>query len=81
MLANVCTAAIKGIDGFLVSVEVDIASGLPALTVVGLPDAEVRESKERVVAAIRNSGFEYPGARLIVLTGSKNGAPKKKSKL
>lgn len=66
MLANVCTGAIKGIDGFLVSVEVDIASGLPTLAVVGLPDAEVRESKERVVAAIRNSGFDVPSKRITV---------------
>ena len=54
MLATVCTGAIQGIEGFSVSVEVDIAPGMPTLAVVGLPDAEVRESKERVVAAVRN---------------------------
>ncbi len=66
MLANVCTAAIKGIEGFAVSVEVDIAAGMPTLAVVGLPDAEVRESKERVVAAVRNSGFDFPSKRITV---------------
>ena len=66
MLANVCTGAIKGIEGFAVSVEVDIAPGMPTLAVVGLPDAEVRESKERVVAAVRNSGFDFPTKRIAV---------------
>lgn len=66
MLANVCTGAIKGIEGFAVSVEVDIAPGMPTLAVVGLPDAEVRESKERVVAAVRNSGFDFPAKRITV---------------
>lgn len=66
MLANVCTGAIKGIEGFTVSVEVDIAPGMPTLAVVGLPDAEVRESKDRVVAAIRNSGFDFPLKRITV---------------
>lgn len=66
MLANICTGAIKGIEGFLVSVEVDIAPGMPTLAVVGLPDVEVRESKERVVAAIRNSGFDFPSKRITV---------------
>ncbi|MBO4675694.1 MAG: YifB family Mg chelatase-like AAA ATPase [Elusimicrobiaceae bacterium] len=66
MLANVCTGAIKGIEGFTVSVEIDIAPGMPTLAVVGLPDAEVRESKDRVVAAIRNSGFDFPLKRITV---------------
>lgn len=66
MLANVCTGAIKGIEGFAVSVEVDIAPGMPTLAVVGLPDVEVRESKERVVAAVRNSGFDFPTKRITV---------------
>lgn len=66
MLAKVCTSAIKGIEGFPVSVEVDITSGLPTFAVVGLPDTEVRESKERVAAAIRNSGFDFPLKRITV---------------
>lgn len=65
-MANVTTATIKGIEGFTVSVEVDIAPGMPNLAVVGLPDAEVRESKERVIAAVRNSGFDFPLRRVTV---------------
>ena len=66
MLANICTGAIKGIEGFEVRVEVDLAPGLPNLAVVGLPDVEVRESKERVNAAVRNSGFDFPSKRVTV---------------
>ena len=66
MLANCTAATIKGIEGFAVSVEVDIAPGLPNLAVVGLPDAEVKESKERVIAAVRNSGFDFPQKRITV---------------
>ena len=66
MLANITTATIKGIEGFTVSVEVDIAPGMPNLAVVGLPDAEVKESKERVTAAVRNSGFDFPLKRITV---------------
>ena len=66
MLASVRTCALKGIDGFEVTVEVDISSGMPTLSVVGLPDAEVKESKDRVVAAIRNSGFDFPLKRITV---------------
>lgn len=66
MLSKVNACAIKGIDGFLVSVEVDIAPGMPTLSVVGLPDTEVKESKERVIAALRNSGFDFPLKRITV---------------
>ncbi len=66
MLSKVNACAIKGIDGFLVSVEVDIAPGMPTLSVVGLPDTEVKESKERVIAAIRNSGFDFPLKRITI---------------
>ena len=66
MLANATAATIKGIEGFAVCVEGDIAPGLPNLAVVGLPDAEVKESKERVTAAIRNSGFDFPLKRITV---------------
>ena len=54
MLAKVMSGAVVGLDGELVEVEVDIASGLPAFTIVGLPDAAVQEARERVRAAIRN---------------------------
>ena len=66
MLANVRSCALKGIDGFEVMTEVDIAPGLPTLSVVGLPDAEVKESKDRVSAAIRNSGFDFPLRRITI---------------
>ena len=66
MLASVRSCALKGIDGFEVITEVDISSGLPTLSVVGLPDAEVKESRDRVTAAIRNSGFDFPLKRITV---------------
>jgi magnesium chelatase family protein len=66
MLARVTTAAFAGIEGFLVEVETDIAPGLPCFSVVGLPDAAVRESRERVAAAIKNSGFEFPVRKITV---------------
>ena len=66
MLARVRTAATVGLEGQLVDVEADISSGLPALTIVGLPDAAVQESRERVRSAIRNSGFSYPLKRTVV---------------
>jgi magnesium chelatase family protein len=60
MLACVRTAAVFGIDACPVQVEVDVSFGLPAFTMVGLPDVSVRESRDRVRSAIRNSGFEFP---------------------
>ena len=66
MLAKVRTAAIVGLDGAIVEVEVDISPGLPSFTIVGLPDAAVQEAKERVRAAIRNSGFTFPMKRIVV---------------
>ncbi len=60
MLACVRTAAVFGIEACPVRVEVDVSFGLPAFTVVGLPDAGVRESRDRVRSAIRNSGFDFP---------------------
>jgi magnesium chelatase family protein len=66
MLAKVRTAATVGLEGLLVDVEVDIASGLPAFNIVGLPDAAVQESRERVRSAIRNSGFSFPMKRIVV---------------
>lgn len=64
MLAAVATFALEGIDSREVTVEVDVRRGLPAFTVVGLPDAAVREARERVRAAILNSGLEFPMKRL-----------------
>ena len=66
MLARVWSATIIGIDAVKVGVEVDVANGLPGVTVVGLPDIAVQESKERVKTAIKNSGAAYPMRRIVV---------------
>jgi magnesium chelatase family protein len=66
VLACVRTAAVFGIDASIVQVEVDVSLGLPTFQMVGLPDASVRESRDRVRAAIRNSGFEFPIRRVTV---------------
>jgi len=66
MLSKVKTASVVGLEGQLVDVEVDISSGLPSLTIVGLPDAAVQEARERVRAAIRNSGCTFPMKRVVV---------------
>jgi magnesium chelatase family protein len=66
MLAKVMSGTVVGVDGFLVEVEVDIAIGLPTFSTVGLPEGAVRESKDRVKAAIKNSGYEFPNRRITV---------------
>lgn len=66
MLAKVYSCAVLGLEGALVEVEVDIARGLPAFNLVGLPDTAVQESKERVRSAIRNSGTTFPMNRITV---------------
>ena len=66
VLAQVQSAAVVGIDALPVSVEADVAFGLPVFAMVGLPDASVRESRDRVRAAIRNSGFDFPAHRITV---------------
>ena len=65
-LARVKSCATVGLEGAIVEVEVDISPGLPAFHIVGLPDAAVREATERVRAAIRNSGYEFPLRRITV---------------
>ncbi|MDO9444920.1 MAG: YifB family Mg chelatase-like AAA ATPase [Dehalococcoidia bacterium] len=65
-LAKVRSVALKGIEGIPVDVEVDIGSGLPAFNILGLPDAAVQEARERVRAAIKNAGFEFPLRRITV---------------
>jgi magnesium chelatase family protein len=66
MLARVLSGALMGIDGLMVEVEVDIALGLPQLATVGLPEGAVKESKDRVRSAIKNSGYEFPQRRITV---------------
>ena len=66
MLAKVLSSAVIGIDAYIVEVEVDISQGLPSFSTVGLPEGAVRESKERVKAAIKNSGYHFPSDRITV---------------
>ncbi len=66
MLAKVRSCAVVGLEGAIVEVEVDISPGLPSFTIVGLPDAAVQEARERVRAAIRNSGCTFPMKRIVV---------------
>ena len=66
MLARIYSCAVIGLEGVVVEVEVDTAQGLPAMAIVGLPDTAVQESRERVQAAIKNSGLPYPRKRLVV---------------
>ena len=66
MLARVYSCAMIGLDGVVVEVEVDYTSGFPGMTIVGLPDAAVQESRERVQAAVRNAGVPFPRKRLVV---------------
>src|SRR4051812_23637910 len=66
MFACVTTFAVHGLDSRRVTVEVDIRDGLETFTIVGLPDRAVREARERVRAALKNSGFEFPKRRITV---------------
>jgi magnesium chelatase family protein len=66
LLAKVFSAAIVGLEAPLIDVEVDISGGLPQFSVVGLPDTTVRESRDRVRAALKNSGFQFPVKRITV---------------
>jgi magnesium chelatase family protein len=66
MLTRVFTSSVVGIDALLVEVEVDISNGLPTFHIVGLPSEEIRESRDRIRAALVNNGFEYPAQRIIV---------------
>ncbi len=66
MLSKVKTCVLQGLDGSIVEVETDISRGLPAFNIVGLPDISIKESKERVRTAIKNSGFEFPLSRITV---------------
>lgn len=66
MLSIVKSMALQGLEGYLIDVQVNISQGLPYWEVVGLPDACVKESKERVKVAIQNSGFEIKTRRIIV---------------
>jgi len=66
MISKVNSCAISGIDGYIVNVEVDMSNGIPSMDIVGLPDTAVKESKERVKAAVKNCEFSYPQKKIIV---------------
>ncbi|MGC3990148.1 MAG: YifB family Mg chelatase-like AAA ATPase [Chthoniobacteraceae bacterium] len=66
MLAKVYSAAVYGVDAFEVEIEVNAAGGLPAIIIVGLPDAAVKESRDRVTTAISNSGYHWPRGRTTI---------------
>lgn len=66
MLANLNSLGLHGMDAFLVKVEADVSNGLPSFEVVGLPDAAVKESRDRVRAALKNCGFAYPVSKITV---------------
>ena len=66
MLAKVRSVALVGLDAHLIDVEVDIAGGLPQFSVVGLPDATVRESRDRVRSALKNTGYHFPAKKITV---------------
>ena len=65
MALKITSATHRGLDGVLISVEVDITRGIPSFNIVGLPDTSIKESKERVRLAIVNSGYEFPLGRKI----------------
>lgn len=66
MLSKIYSCAVIGIDGYIVEVEVDVSPGLPTFSIVGLPDTVVKESRDRVRAAIKNNGFNFPYQRVII---------------
>lgn len=66
MISNIKTISLNGIEGNLVEVQTDISGGLPNFDIVGLPDTSVRESKERIRAAIKNSNIEFPSRKIII---------------
>jgi magnesium chelatase family protein len=66
MLSRVHSCAVVGLEGVIVEVEVDYTNGLPGVTIVGLPDAAVQESRERVQTAVKNAGLHFPRHRIVV---------------
>jgi magnesium chelatase family protein len=66
MLARTYSCAVVGLDGVIVEVEVDYTNGLPGMTIVGLPDTAVQESRERVQTAVKNAGLHFPRHRIVV---------------
>ena len=65
-LARTWSVALHGVDGHLVEIEADVGGGLPGIHLVGLPDAALHESKDRVRAAVVNSGWQWPNERIVL---------------
>ena len=66
MLSTVKTIALHGLEGFLVDVQVDVSAGMPSWDIVGLPDASIREAKERIRSAIKNSGYDLFSRKIVI---------------
>ena len=66
MLSIIKSIALEGLQGYLVSTQVDVSSGLPNFEIVGLPDITVKESKERIKTAIKNSSLDFPSRKIVV---------------
>ncbi len=66
MFCKIKSACLIGIDGFIVDVEVDITKGLPVFNIIGLPDASIKEAKERIKSAILNSGYDFLNSRIVI---------------
>ncbi|MEG1416002.1 MAG: magnesium chelatase domain-containing protein, partial [Clostridium sp.] len=66
MISSINSISLHGIDGYTISVESDVQNGIPIFNMVGLPDAAVKESKERVRVAIKNSGYDFPLAKILI---------------
>ena len=66
MLSNIKSMSLVGVDGYLVDVQVDVTHGMPAWDIVGLPDASVKEARERVRAALRNVGVDFPSRKVVI---------------
>ena len=66
MISQILTASVIGLDVYKILVEVDVNNSLPAVSIVGLPDASISEAKERVRSAIKNSGYQFPNKKIVV---------------
>src|SRR5207253_2075834 len=78
MQTRVHSGTLSGIEALLVDVEVDVSAGLPQITTVGLPDGAVREARDRIRAALRNSGSDFPPRRITVKHRSRRGAQRRR---
>ena len=67
MISQILTASVIGLDVYKILVEVDVNNSLPAVSIVGLPDASISEAKERVRSAIKNSGYQFPNKKIVVV--------------